>query len=101
MPVAALQSGKGKHITRASKRRIEPMLAMSGVVAAYPCFVKARRLEEHARRYLLHDTLVIRWGMHAVVASPCPEPYLRNDAAYRGYRWELANSVVLRGTKMK
>jgi len=54
------QSGKGKHITRASKRRIEPMLAMSGVVAAYPCFVKARRLEEHARRYLLHDTLVIR-----------------------------------------
>lgn len=32
----------------------------SGVVAGYPQFVRARVLQQHAHRYLVNDTLVIR-----------------------------------------
>jgi hypothetical protein len=56
-----LQSGRGRHLLRASKPG--PTLAHgSGVVAGYPCFVRSALLEKHRGRYLLDDSLVIRWA---------------------------------------
>jgi len=58
------QSGRDRHITVSRgchNERNGPMLAhCHGVVAAVPRLAKARELEEHPKRYLPNDMLVVR-----------------------------------------
>ena len=63
--VITLQSGKGHHITKCKSQVSGALLAGRGIVAAYPKAAKLSHLMSHARHYLLHDTLLIRYaGLH-------------------------------------
>lgn len=57
-----MQSGKGHHISKTKSRVHGALLASRGIVAAYPKAVKLSHLKSHAKHYLLHDTLLIRYG---------------------------------------
>jgi len=61
MPGCFIQSGKGHHITKSKSRVHGPLLASRGIVAAYPKAVKLSHLMSHAKHYLLHDTLLVRY----------------------------------------
>ncbi|KAF8056363.1 BPM3 [Scenedesmus sp. PABB004] len=67
------QSGRGRHLTRASKPGASPgggpraaWPGGAGVVAGYPAFVRAALLEQHAGRYLAGDCLVVRATVEVV-----------------------------------
>jgi len=63
MPDCFIQSGKGHHITKSKSRVHGPLLASRGIVAAYPKVVKLSHLMSHAKHYLFHDTLLVRYQM--------------------------------------
>lgn len=58
-----MQSGRNRHLVHSSKPQQGPsLMPLSGVMAGYPCFVRHALLEKHARRYLLNDCLIVRYG---------------------------------------
>lgn len=59
------QSGKGHHISKSKSRVHGPLLASRGIVAAYPKAVKLSHLMSHAKHYLLHDTLLVRYQLNS------------------------------------
>lgn len=66
-----MQSGKGHHIVKSRSRVNDALLTSRGIVAAYPKAAKMTHLMTHARHYLPHDTLLIRYEkLHAAHLHP-------------------------------
>ena len=93
--VPDVQSSKGHHISKSKSRVQGALLASRGIVAAYPKAVRLSHLMTHAKHYLVHDTLLIRWEIYSPHATHGQRSCYSTTAALVGALTYLQTLLVL------